>query len=99
MPDLIDLKADVIGLDWRISIPEGRNRLQHKFAIQGNLDPTKLMAPQAKLEQYTASILKQGIEEHGYIFNLGHGLFPEASLDKLKALTEYVQQFSVVEGQ
>ncbi|ALP35219.1 uroporphyrinogen decarboxylase [Paenibacillus sp. IHB B 3084] len=94
LPLLGGVKADVIGLDWRVSIPEGRRRLGNGFGVQGNLDPYVLTAPMDVIKQYAKTIVDEGILEPGYIFNLGHGLFPEASLDKLRELTEYVHEYS-----
>ncbi|KGP84365.1 MULTISPECIES: uroporphyrinogen decarboxylase [unclassified Paenibacillus] len=94
LPTLHDLQADVIGLDWRVSISEGRKRLGGKFAVQGNLDPYVLTAPMDLIKQHAKLIIDEGIKEPGYIFNLGHGLFPEASLDKLKELTAYIHEYS-----
>ncbi|NMO95399.1 uroporphyrinogen decarboxylase [Paenibacillus lemnae] len=94
LPVLSHLQADVIGLDWRVSIAEGRRRLNGKYAVQGNLDPTVLTGPMEVIKQYAKEIIDQGIQEPGYIFNLGHGLFPEASLDKLRELTEYIHIYS-----
>ncbi|MFD2117309.1 uroporphyrinogen decarboxylase [Paenibacillus yanchengensis] len=94
LPHLSNVKADVIGLDWRISIAEGRKRLGDKFAVQGNLDPTLLTAPMKMIKHYAAEIIDQGIEQPGHIFNLGHGLFPEASLEKLAELTAFVHEYS-----
>lgn len=94
LPDLTAVQADVIGLDWRVSIPEGRRRIGDRFAVQGNLDPYILMAPVEVLKQYAKEIIDEGLEKPGYIFNLGHGLFPEAPLDKLIELTEFVHEYS-----
>lgn len=94
LPHLVNVKADVIGLDWRVSIQEGRRRLDRGFAVQGNLDPTVLTAPMSVIESYASEIIDQGIEEPGFIFNLGHGLFPEASLEKLAQLTSFVHSYS-----
>lgn len=94
LPKLHDLKTDVIGLDWRVSITEGCRRLNGKFAVQGNLDPTVLTGPMDVIKKYAKEIIDQGVQEPGYVFNLGHGLFPEASLDKLRELTEYVHEYS-----
>ncbi|GGF91854.1 uroporphyrinogen decarboxylase [Paenibacillus aceti] len=101
LPALTTLQADVIGLDWRVSIEEGRRRIGGKFAVQGNLDPYVLTAPMPVIKQYAKDIIDQGVQEPGFIFNLGHGLFPEASLDKLRELTEYVHEYShqVITGQ
>ncbi|NIK77302.1 uroporphyrinogen decarboxylase [Paenibacillus castaneae] len=94
LPELHNIKTNVIGLDWRVSIAEGRRRLDHGFAVQGNLDPTILTAPISVIESYAKEIIDSGIEENGFIFNLGHGLFPEASLEKLAQLTAFVHSYS-----
>lgn len=94
LPTLHGIKADIIGLDWRVSITEGRLRLGEKFAVQGNLDPYVLTAPMDTIKKYAKDIIDQGVQSPGYIFNLGHGLFPEASLEKLKELTDYVHEYS-----
>lgn len=94
LPLLTSLKSDVIGLDWRVSLSEGRRRTGGKFAVQGNLDPYVLTAPSAVIHEQARRILDEGMKEPGFIFNLGHGLYPEASLDKLRELTEYVHTYS-----
>jgi uroporphyrinogen decarboxylase len=94
LPLLRDVRADVIGLDWRVSIPEGRARLGGGFAVQGNLDPYVLVAPMEEIKAQTATIIDEALQAPGYVFNLGHGLFPEASLDKLRELTEFVHAYS-----
>ncbi|MFD0713931.1 uroporphyrinogen decarboxylase [Paenibacillus sp. GCM10027626] len=94
LPTLGKLQADVVGLDWRVSIAEGRRRLNRAFAVQGNLDPYVLTAPMDIIQAYARDIIDEGIAEPGFIFNLGHGLFPEASLEKLRELTAYIHQYS-----
>ncbi|GIP53126.1 uroporphyrinogen decarboxylase [Paenibacillus vini] len=94
LPTLTQLQTDVIGLDWRVSITEGRRRIGEKFAVQGNLDPYILTAPMDTIKQYAKELINQGLEAPGYIFNLGHGLFPEASLEKLRELTDFVHEYS-----
>jgi uroporphyrinogen decarboxylase len=91
---LQQLDADVIGLDWRVSIAEGRKRLGSKFAVQGNLDPYILTAPMSVIKEQAKEIIDLGIQEPGYIFNFGHGLFPEASIDKLHELTDFIHTYS-----
>jgi uroporphyrinogen decarboxylase len=94
LPYLRELQADVIGLDWRVPIAEGRQRLQNRFAVQGNLDPYVLTAPMPVIERKAAQLIEEGCREPGYIFNLGHGLFPEASLEKLRDLTAFIHEYS-----
>jgi uroporphyrinogen decarboxylase len=97
LPELHNLKVDVVGLDWRVGINEGRARLGNKFAVQGNLDPTVLTAPLDYLTKEAAKIIDAGVQQPGYIFNLGHGLFPEASLEQLKELTAFVHEYSRIQ--
>jgi uroporphyrinogen decarboxylase len=94
LPFLTGLKADVIGLDWRVSLSEGRRRTRGRFAVQGNLDPFVLTAPESVIREQVQRILDEGMQEPGFIFNLGHGLFPEASLEKLRDLTAFIHEYS-----
>ncbi len=94
LPVLRGIQADIIGLDWRVSIAEGRRRVGPDYGVQGNLDPLVLTAPSAVIHDYAKSIIDQGLEQPGFIFNLGHGLFPEASLEKLRDLTAFVHDYS-----
>lgn len=94
LPYLGGIKANVISIDWRVPISEARKRLGNQFTIQGNLDPMILTAPWPVIEKYAQQLIREGMQKPGYIFNLGHGLFPEASLEKLKQLTDFVHDYS-----
>ncbi|PDM39963.1 MULTISPECIES: uroporphyrinogen decarboxylase [unclassified Geobacillus] len=88
-----DLPLDVIGLDWRLSIREARERGITK-ALQGNLDPAVLLAPWEVIEKRVKQILDEGMEQPGYIFNLGHGIFPEIQPETLKRLTAFIHDYT-----
>ncbi|MED3572469.1 uroporphyrinogen decarboxylase [Cytobacillus praedii] len=88
-----DLPLDVVGLDWRLPIREARERGITK-AVQGNLDPALLLAPWEVIEAKAKEILDQGMERPGYIFNLGHGVFPDVNPETLKRLTAFVHEYS-----
>lgn len=87
------LPVDVIGLDWRTSISEARKRGIQK-ALQGNLDPALLLAPWETLKERTQSILDEGTQTPGFIFNLGHGIFPEVNVDTVKKLTSFIHEYT-----
>ncbi|MDX8364607.1 uroporphyrinogen decarboxylase [Cytobacillus sp. IB215665] len=89
-----DLPLNVVGLDWRLPIKEARSIGIHK-PVQGNLDPAILLAPWEVIEERTKAILDQGMELPGYIFNLGHGVFPEVQPDTLKRLTTFIHDYSL----
>ncbi|MBP2241089.1 uroporphyrinogen decarboxylase [Cytobacillus eiseniae] len=88
-----DLPLDVVGLDWRLPINEARERGITK-AVQGNLDPALLLAPWEVIEAKAKDILDQGMAKPGYIFNLGHGVFPDVNPETLKRLTAFVHEYS-----
>ncbi|BCJ86888.1 uroporphyrinogen decarboxylase [Effusibacillus dendaii] len=89
-----ELPIDVIGVDWRVPLDAARNRVGFDFALQGNLDPAVLMAPQQVVEQKAKEVLDLGMQQAGYIFNLGHGVFPEVKVETLQRLTEFVHSYS-----
>nr|WP_245411627.1 uroporphyrinogen decarboxylase [Alkalicoccus urumqiensis] len=92
-PDWHEMDLDVIGLDWRYPIADARNDGITK-AVQGNLDPSVLLAPWPVIEEKAKAILDQGMDQPGFIFNLGHGVFPEIEPAQLKRLTTFVHEYS-----
>ncbi|PTQ57449.1 MAG: Uroporphyrinogen III decarboxylase [Candidatus Carbobacillus altaicus] len=94
LPELKTLPVEVIGVDWRVPLDRARFRTDNKFVLQGNFDPLWLEAPRSAREAYARSILEEGLKGKGHIFNLGHGVYPEADIASLRALTEYVQTTS-----
>lgn len=88
-----DLPIDVVGLDWRLPITEARQMGIQK-TVQGNLDPALLLSSWDVIEERTKRILEQGMEQDGYIFNLGHGVFPSVNPETLKRLTAFIHEYS-----
>ncbi|RPF52037.1 uroporphyrinogen decarboxylase [Aquisalibacillus elongatus] len=89
-----DLPVTTVGLDWRTSITEAREMGVSK-SLQGNLDPAVLLADWDVIEARTKEILDQAkAQDGGYVFNLGHGVFPEVNPDTLKKLAHFVHEYS-----
>ena len=82
--------GDVIGLDWRVQLDEGWQRVGHDVAVMGNLDPVTLFAKQDVLRAQAKKILDQAEGRPGHIFNLGHGILPETPVENVIALVEMV---------
>ena len=61
--------------------------------LQGNLDPSLLLAPWDVIEQRVREILDEGMERGKHIFNLGHGVFP-VQPDTLKRVTQFVHDYT-----
>jgi uroporphyrinogen decarboxylase len=82
--------GDVIGLDWRVRLDEGWQRVGHDRAVMGNLDPVALFAKPDVWRQQAKRILEQAGGRAGHIFNLGHGILPETPVENVIALVEMV---------
>ena len=86
--------GNVIGLDWRIDVAEGWQRVGHDVGVQGNLDPVALFAPRAEIRDRAARILERARGHRGHIFNLGHGILPNTPVDNVIALVDMVHELS-----
>ncbi|WP_059102922.1 uroporphyrinogen decarboxylase [Shouchella shacheensis] len=93
LPEWNEMALDVIGLDWRTPISEARDAGISR-TVQGNLDPAVLLAPWQVIEEHAKEILDQGMRTNHFIFNLGHGVFPEVKPETLKRLTAFIHEYS-----
>lgn len=84
----------VIGLDWRTPIEDGWAKVGSDRAVQGNLDPIVLLGPRAVAEKHAARVLSDAKGRAGHIFNLGHGILPETSVDTVQAVVDFVHRTS-----
>ena len=86
--------ADVVGVDYRVSLTDAVARLGDRYAVQGNLDPALLFAPWEVLERRVMEIVEEGRHAPGHIFNLGHGVLPDVDPDVLTRVTALVHEVS-----
>ncbi|SNT40575.1 uroporphyrinogen decarboxylase [Granulicella rosea] len=84
--------ADVLGLDWRVPLDEGWRLAGPGCAVQGNLDPITLFAPQDVLKARVEEVLRLAGGKPGHIFNLGHGIVPGTPVDNVIQVVEWVKQ-------
>jgi uroporphyrinogen decarboxylase len=86
--------ADVMSVDWRVDLSDVRRRLGDRMAVQGNLDPTALFAPEDRLRQRVAEVLGSAGSAPGHIFNLGHGILPQTDPARVALVVEAVRELS-----
>ncbi|MFE9221759.1 uroporphyrinogen decarboxylase [Streptomyces lavendulae] len=82
--------ADVMGVDYRVSLDEAVRRVGPGKALQGNLDPAVLFSTTEAVEAKTDEVLAAAAGLEGHVFNLGHGVLPTTDPDALTRLVEYV---------
>ncbi|MGH3004082.1 MAG: uroporphyrinogen decarboxylase family protein, partial [Gaiellaceae bacterium] len=90
LPSMARAGGDVIGLDWRIPLDEGRRAVGEERGVQGNLDPAVLLGPWDRVEAAARDVLRRG-GGRGHLFNLGHGVLPGTDPEVLTRLTRLVQ--------
>jgi uroporphyrinogen decarboxylase len=91
--ELVATGAQVLGVDWNDRLAEVAGHLPKEIGVQGNLDPFLLTTTPARVASEAARILREMRGRPGHIFNLGHGVPPEAKLENLQSLVDTVKQF------
>jgi len=92
-PQLATIQPACVGLDWNCEIEQMRARISPSVALQGNLDPDVLCAPLPVIKKEVIRILDAMQGEPGFIFNLGHGIFPEVPEQAVHYLIECVKEY------
>ena len=87
-------KGGVIGVDWRIRLDDAWRAIGYEWPIQGNLDPTVLLADRGEIRRRAQEVLHQAAGRVGHIFNLGHGILPQTPVDNAISLIDAVHEFS-----
>jgi len=93
LKDIKKLKADVVGVDWRIELSDAIKKLGKKAVVQGNLDPCALFLTREHLEERVKDILWKGESARSHIFNLGHGILPNTPVENVIAMVEAVHYY------
>lgn len=83
----------VLSVDWTTDLSHLARQLgssQQRVALQGNLDPVLLNTTPEIVRHETSGLLASMRTHSGYIFNLGHGILPQARIECVQALVDTV---------
>lgn len=82
--------VDAIGCDWTVPVNAMRS-LQAHGAVQGNLDPLRLVVGGRALDEGVDRIL-EGLSDGPHVFNLGHGITPETPIAHVEQMINRVRR-------
>ena len=81
---------DGLGVDYQTPAAFARDQAPPGMALQGNLDPQLLVAGGKFLEQGVRHVL-DAFKDGPHIFNLGHGITPQATPENVAELVRLVK--------
>ena len=91
LKELSELSCATVGLDWHIDAAEARKIVGSNKTLQGNMDPAVLYGDYNLIKTKTTEMLNSfGPQRH--IANLGHGVYPDISADKLKFFIDTIKE-------
>ena len=93
LQELVQTGAQVLGLDWSISLAEARLHMPATMGVQGNLDPAILTTTPDVATREATRILEEMRGQNGFIFNLGHGVTPDAKIENIESVVSAVKDF------
>ena len=94
LKDLSKTSASGLGLDWCIDPSFARELTGNNITLQGNFDPSKLLAPIPEIKKAVKKMI-DGFGTQRYIANLGHGIMPNVPVDHAKAFVDAVKEYFV----
>jgi uroporphyrinogen decarboxylase len=86
--------VSAVGLDWSTDPRHARKLAAGRVALQGNLDPAALFAPEQSVRASARAVLDAFGAEPGHIFNLGHGISQKTPIEAVAALVDEVRAYS-----
>jgi uroporphyrinogen decarboxylase len=87
-----DLGATALGVDWRLPLGRVRRTVGDSVPLQGNLDPTALLAPRPALDRLARDVLAEIPDGRGHVFNLGHGVLPDTDPEAVRTLVDLIRE-------
>ncbi len=94
LEELSKSSASALGVDWCISPKTARQFTGNNITLQGNFDPSKLLAPIPEIRKAVKEMI-DGFGTQKYVANLGHGIMPHVPVPHAKAFVEAVKEFGV----
>ena len=92
LPELSKSSASGLGIDWSITPELARKMTNNSITLQGNFDPSKLLAPIKQIKKEVTEMI-DAFGTKRYIANLGHGILPNIPVDHARAFVDAVKEY------
>lgn len=86
--------CDALGLDWTVDLHWARQRVGHRVALQGNMDPAVLRTRPHTIRAEVKRIVDSFGAFPGHVFNLGHGITPDVPPEHVAVFIDAVHEFT-----
>ena len=88
---IADMKGafDVMGIDWSVPMADAKKILSPQYVLQGNMESSRLYSKK-KIEEAVVRLVEV-MRDTPHIFNLGHGVMPNAPVKNVQYFVELVQ--------
>ena len=83
-------EANVLGIDWSISLKHAKKQIQDRVSLQGNLDPAVLLSSNQNIAKEVKNVLQSYGRGYRHIFNLGHGITPDVNTDAVQTIIDTI---------
>ena len=94
LTSLLRTGANVLSVDWRMDLAQLREKFGDRIAIQGNIDPSVLLASEEAIAASVHHAIRQ-TKGRGHILNLGHGILPDTPVENALAFIQAGQSAPV----
>ena len=84
----------MLSVDWRVDLATLRELVGPRIALQGNVDPTALLAPASNVEEEAVAAMRAA-GTLGHLLNLGHGILPATPLASAQAFVDAPKRVAV----
>jgi len=91
--ELKNIGASILGVDTACPIGDFYDAFNGDVCVQGNLDPIIMNTTPEIVERQALDLLDTMKTRPGHIFNLGHGILPQAKIECMESLVETVRNF------
>lgn len=96
LQEQLDLGADALAVDWRISMQQARAVAGPDAVIMGNVDPMVLYGSEANIRTAVSDCIEQAGRGGKHVLNLGHGVEKDTPEHAVQVFVDAARELSAV---